>query len=128
MANNKSHAKTIRSQKRLIKFLKFKTIISPLGKRSFISISPQSTVQIPPQQPKLTAVKLAEINIKPKKIYHPTVINACDSIFKKHPDNLSNEEIQKFNKYRSWKSEMGDPLEANPVYLPIGGLRKCLVC
>ena len=102
--------------------------MSFLAKRICISICPQSTVNIPPQQPKLAPIKLAEINIKPKKIYHPTVINACDTIFKKHPDDLNNEEIQKFNKYRSWKSEMGDPLEANLVYLPIGGLRKYLIC
>ena len=86
------------------------------------------TNSIPPEQPKLTTIKLEQIDIKPKKIYHPTILNACDTMFKKHPDQLSQEEIHKFNYYRNWKSEIGDPIEANPIYLPIGGLRKCLIC
>ena len=49
-------------------------------------------------------------------------------MFKKHPDQLVTEENIKFNHYRNWKTEMGDPLESNVVYLPAGGLRTCLVC
>ena len=73
-------------------------------------------------------MKLAEIDVRPKKIYHPTIINCCETLFNKHPDHLSKKEIIKFNHYRKWKSEIGDPIEANPVYLPIGGLRNCLIC
>ena len=127
MANHKSPAKTIRSHRRLIEFLKSKTTTPSVAKMS-PSICPQTTISIPREQPKLTANKQEQIDIKPKKIYHPTILNACDTLFRKHPDHLSQEEIQKFNHYRSWKSEIGDPIEANPIYLPIGGLRKCLIC
>jgi hypothetical protein len=100
---------------------------SPQNELSFCS---QPTIAIPPAnpQPKLSPEKLEGINIRPKKIYHPTIINACDALFKKHPDQLSREEIENFNQYRKMKLEMGDPLETNPIYLPIGGLRKCLIC
>ena len=37
-------------------------------------------------------------------------------MFTKHPDQLSKEEIEKFNQYRKYKLEIGDPLEANPIY------------
>jgi hypothetical protein len=127
MANHKSPAKTIRSHRRLIEFLKSKTTTPSVEKRS-PSICPQMTISIPPEQPKLTTIKLEQIDIKPNKIYHPTILNACDTMFKKHPDQLSQEEIHQFNYYRNWKSEIGDPIEANPIYLHIGGLRKCLIC
>jgi hypothetical protein len=126
MANHKSPAKTIRSHKRLIQFLKSKTIASSPVKS--LAICPQTTFNISPQQPKLSSTKLEDINIRPKKIYHPTIISACDTLFGKHPDLLSNEEILKFNNYRSWKSDIGDPIEENPIYLPIGGLRRCVIC
>ena len=70
------------------------------------TICPQTTISIPPEQSKLSAIKLEQIDIKPKKIYHPTILNACDTMLKKHPEHLSQEEIQKFNHYRSWKSEI----------------------
>ena len=92
----------------------------PLLALSFCS---QPTIDIPHTPRQLSVVKLQESNIRPKKIYHPSIINACECMFKKHPDNLSKEEIDKFNQYRKWKSEIRDPLEANPIYLPIGGLR-----
>ena len=130
MTNHRSPAKIIRSQKRLIQFLKSKANACSFSK-SNLSICPQITIDIPSTiglQPKLATTKLPEINIKPKKIYHPSIINACNSMFKKHPDNLSQEEIEKFNTYRSWKSQIGDPFESNPIFLPIGGLRTCLIC
>ena len=100
----------------------------PLPSPKPLSFCSQPTIDIPPTQKQLSVVKLQEINIRPKKIYHPSIINACECMFKKHPDNLSKEEIDKFNQYRKYKSEIGDPLEANPIYLPIGGLRKCVIC
>ena len=121
MANHKSPAKTISSHKRLIQFLKSKTNASSPVKS--LSICPQTAFNIPPQQPKLYFTKL-----RPKKIYHPTILSACDTMFGNHLDLLSREEILKFNNYRSWKLDMGDPIEANPIYLPIGGLRRCLIC
>ena len=71
---------------------------------------------------------MAIIDIQPRKVYHPSIINACDSMFKKHPDQMSKDEIVRFNVFRIWKTDNGDPLETNVVYLPIGGLRTCLIC
>ena len=119
MANYKSPAKTIRSH--TSKTIAFSPVKS-------LAICPQTPFNISPQEPKLSSTKLEDINIRPKKIYHPTVISACDTLFGKHPDLLSNEEILKFNNYRSWKSDIGDPIEENPIYLPIGGLRRCVIC
>ena len=56
------------------------------------------------------------------------MIKCINTMFNNHPDALTQEEIIKFNHYKRWKSESGDPLETNPIYLPIGGLQKCLVC
>ena len=81
-----------------------------------------------PEKAKLSFDKIEGMDIKPRKIYHPCIINACFTMFRKHPDLLAQEEIVKFNEYRAWKKERDDPLEFNPIYLPIGGLRKCLVC
>ena len=106
MANHKSPAKTIRSHRRLIEFLKSKTTTPSVTKRS-PSICPQMTICILPEQPQLTAINLQQIDINPKKIYHPTILNTRDTMFKKHPDHLSQEEILKFNHYRCWKSEIG---------------------
>ena len=47
---------------------------------------------------------------------------------KRHPDSFTKEEGLKFLEIRNWKSEVGDPLETNVVYLPIGGLRTCMIC
>ena len=66
--------------------------------------------------------------IRPWKFYQHSIINASDSLFKKHPDLLQPDDIIKFNHFRKYKSEIGDPLETNVVFLPIGGLRTCLVC
>ena len=93
-----------------------------LGKTTLPSIS-----FIPPID-NLTIVRNANISIKPRKIYHPAVINACEAMFKRHPNQLEQDEIEKFNHYRKWKADMGDPVEYSLVYLPTGGLRNCLVC
>ena len=151
---HQSPAKILRNVKRMTKFIRRKSFnpktastrtkpapslsiehlphldISP-SSRNELSFSSQTTISIPPvnsQPPKLSTVKLEEINVRPQKIYHPAIINACETMFTKHPDRLSKEEIEKFNQYRKYKLDIGDPLEANPIYLPIGGLRKCLIC
>ena len=82
----------------------------------------------PAKKANLKAVINLPISISPRKIYHPSIINASESLFKKHPDMLQQDEIIKFNHFKKYKSEIGDPLETNVVFLPIGGLRKCLVC
>ena len=112
---------------RMITFLKSKLKQVP-NKSSDLVKTTLPTISFTPLKVKLSFVKNAAISIKPRKIYHPTIINACEAMFKKHPDQLVSEEIIKFNHYRNWKTEMGDPLESNVVYLPAGGLRTCLVC
>ena len=42
-------------------------------------------------------MKIMEIDIKPKKICHHTIIHACDTTFNKHPDHLLKEEVLNFN-------------------------------
>ena len=86
------------------------------------------SISYTPESPSLSIVKIAAVTIAPRKIYHPSVINACEAMFKKHPDQLTKDEEIKFNHYRKWKTYMNDPLETNVVYLLAGGLRKCLVC
>ena len=99
-----------------------KAIIPNLTKTTLPCIS------FSPQDLNLSIVKNAGIDIRPRKIYHPTIINACLAMYNKHPDALTQDEVLKFNEYRRWRSEMGQPLESNVIYLPIGGLRTCLIC
>ena len=127
MADKKSPAKMIRSLRRCITFIKMKMVsLLPISPNLSKTIFP--TISFSPEKPKLSLETIEGIDIRPRKIYHPCIINACFTMFKKHPDLLAQEEIVKFNEYRAWKKERDDPLESNPIYLPIGGLRKCLVC
>ena len=99
-------------------------------KNKTLTISHLPHIDILPPEPILMIQNQegSQISIRPRKIYHPTTINACESLFKKHPDMLQPEEVIKFNNFRKYKKEVGDPLETNVVFLPIGGLRKCLIC
>ena len=124
-----SPQKTIRNMKRMIHFLKSKSKPEPESQQKCIPTqNTLAIISISLKHHNLAYFKNEQISIRPKKIYHPTVINACNSLFGKHPDKLINEEILKFNQYRKYKLDLCDPLEANPIYLPIGGLRKCLIC
>ena len=76
----------------------------------------------------LTIVKSQSISIPPWPIYHPAIIHACLRFFTKHPSELSQEELEKFKQYRGDKAELGEPLENEDIYLPIGGFRTCLNC
>ena len=46
----------------------------------------------------------------------------------KHPSQLLPEEVIKFKLYRSRKLVIGEPLESEIIYQPIGGIRTCLHC
>ena len=127
-----SPAKVLRNVKRMTKFIEKKALkisrnkpVKPVPTLSTTTLPSFSTSS---KYLNLSVVKNTEVNIKPRKIYHPTTINACLTMFNNHPDALTQEEIIKFNHYKSWKRESGDPLENNPIYLPTGGLRKFLVC
>jgi hypothetical protein len=52
------------------------------------TICPQMTISIPSEHQNLTTIKQKQIKIKPKKIYHPTILKACNTMFKKHPDHI----------------------------------------
>ena len=85
-----------------------------------------STVDIPPilkERPKLTLVRCTKTTILPRPVYHPAIINACDAMFLKHPSKLMPEEVDKFNVYKNRKIQIGEPLESEVIYLPIGGIR-----
>ena len=125
--NYTSLRKQLRSMKRMRDFLKSKLNLSQNIEPKLVkTILPCLTYT--PESPNLNIVHNTTVSIKPRKIYHPAVINASIAMFKKHPDQLTQEEIIKFNHYKKFKAEMDDPLETNVVYLPLGGLRNCLVC
>ena len=121
---HQSPAKKARSARRMIHYLCSK--LTP--KCLTLSATHLPHIDISPALKRLSISNQDQISVRPRKIYHPCIINASDSLFKKHPDLLQPDEIVKFNNFRKYKSEIGDPLETNVVFLPIGGLRKCLVC
>ena len=89
------------------------------------------TVDIPPilkERPKLTLVRWTKTTILPRPVYHPAIINACDAMFSKHPSKLMPEEVDKFNVYKNRKIQIGESLESEVIYLPIGGIRTCGTC
>ena len=77
---------------------------------------------------KLTIVKISAISILPRPIYHHAIIDASRAFFLKPPSQLTTDEAQKFKKYQEDKTEIGEPLEAEVKFLPIGGIRTCLNC
>ena len=142
---NISPAKKLRSLRRLITFRRNKTIQS----KTFpsLQICVQENSSFLPTKPKLGLSILAStstpvqsfnhnlsispvksLSIPPKKIYHPAIINVCQSLFEKHPDHLQPEEILKFHQYKNWKLEKGEPIEEDLMYLPCGGMKRCLHC
>ena len=154
---NPSPAKLLRNVKRITRFLENKPFQTPHNKSQDIhdvkkslsfttqkpfSYSPPdprqklvssllSSIDIPPvnkEQPKLDIIKSRSISIPPRPVYHPAIINACDAMFAKHPSKLDPDEVKKFKMYRTRKIQIGEPLEEEVIYLPIGGLRTCLNC
>ena len=147
---NTSPAKKLRAIKRLLTFLSNKSPVKLKDVQKSLTISPQesfsfsppklqpnlvasplSSIDIPPVVKKisnLNIVKSQYISIPPRPVYHPTIINACTAMFAKHPSQLRPHEVEKFNYYRKRKSQIGEPLEQEIIYLPSGGLRTCLNC
>ena len=150
MANktqNTSPAKKLRSIKRLLTFLQKKSRDSHALKKS-LSVSSQQHISIPPAKSNLVVIKLPSIDIppvhkenpklnfkrnqavsiSPRKTYHPAIHGACQAMFSKHPCDLTPEEIHKFNFYKNHKIQIGEPLESEIIYLPVGGIRTCNNC
>ena len=94
-------------------------------------VSFQSSMDIPPnlkKMSKLNIVTIQSTSIPPRPVYHPAIINACTAMFAKHPSELRQDEVEKFKRYRNHKTQIGEPLETEIIYLPSGGLRTCLNC
>ena len=140
---NKSPAKRFRSIKRLVSFqykLLFAANTSPtisIGHQEHISILPnnplltisvQSSTSTQPKPQNLSICPSSNISIPGRKIYHPAIIKASQSMFEKHPDLLTKEEAEKFNHYRKYKIDQGDPIEESIIYSPCGGMKRCLQC
>ena len=82
---------------------------------------------LPARKPNLSIIKNAAVSIPPRRIYHPAIHNIARTMFNKHPDELSEEEIEKFNSYCEWKRENGEPIETDVIHLP-SSMRDCLHC
>ena len=91
------------------------------------------SVDVPPtivrkKEPSLTLQRIQGVSIPPREVYHPAIHNACQAMFEKHIDDLTPEDTHKFNFYRRHKTEIGEPLETEMIYLPVGVMRLCLNC
>ena len=140
--------KKLRAIKRLLTFLSNKSPVKLKDVQKSLTISPQesfsfsppklqpnlvasplSSIDIPPVVKKISNLNIVKsISIPPRPVYHPTIINACTAMFAKHPSQLRPHEVEKFNYYRKRKSQIGEPLEQEIIYLHSGGLRTCLNC
>ena len=85
------------------------------------------TEPLPSRKPFLSIGKLTNVPIPPKTIYHPAIINATKSFYRKHPSELSSEECEKFNWYLEHERNCGEPVESDIIYLP-SSMRNCLHC
>ena len=50
--------------------------------------------------------------------HHPNIVEACQMLYRKHPDQLSSEERDNFSGYRQWKMDNGEPIEEDFVNIP----------
>ena len=99
--------------------------ISP--KIKVLSFSQSKNVDIFPKHQKLSFAEVKTVSVLPKPSYHPAIIKACISMFNKKPDKLEPDEVQKFNHYRNYKIQNGEPIEEDIIYL-LTSMRNCLHC
>jgi hypothetical protein len=150
---HQSPAKLLRSVKRITSFLEKKNICpnSNIKCQPLLSLHHLPKVDIPPAptpptvlscttlartsigpvnkvKPKLIVVKTSSTSVSPRPVYHPAVVNASQAMFRKHPSQLMPEEVQKFKNYQEHKIRIGEPLEMEVIFLPIGGTRTCINC
>ena len=149
---HQSPAKLLRSIKRITSFLEKKKhclstpimeSLSPLSLYHLpsvdippfppkcLSITSLSPIDIPPtigKLPKLTIVKSSSTSFLPRPVYHPAIYNASQHFFLKPPSQLTADEAHRFKQYQQDKTEIGEPLEAEEKFLPIGGIRTCVNC
>ena len=112
-------------------------IVEKLAPIDIAPIKPNLTVEklaptdigpSPSCPPKLTIEAQSVISISPRTVHHPAIINACYSIIGKHPSQMTASEEEKFQLFKQFKRNNGQPIEEDVVFLPIGGLRTCLNC
>ena len=97
-------------------------------KLSSIRLDP---ISIPPSKSRLSNLSIQSVqntSIPPKAVFHPAIIRASLSMFKKKPDSLTLEEVDKFNMFIKWKLQNGEPIEVDILYNPAGGNQNCLHC
>jgi hypothetical protein len=109
------------------------TDVPPLQKNVHISklaIHKVVCTDLPPikKKHKLDLVKATSTSIPPRQVYHPCIINASRAFFGRHPQELASDEALRFQMYQKDKTLLGEPLEKEITYLPIGGLRTCVNC
>ena len=101
-------------------------------RKSNLSVSTSTLIDIPPvdppQPPNLSIQIQPAVSIPPRTVFHPAIINACQEMFGKTPNQLNHEEISEFKYYQEFKLSNGDPIEEDVAYIPVGGLRNCLQC
>ena len=97
-----------------------------------LSVQKLTSLDIIPQESsprsKLSIENVSTVSISPRTIYHPSIINACFAIIGKHPSQMSPSEVKEFDMYVQFKARIGESIENDVVYLPVGGIRTCLHC
>ena len=95
---------------------------------STTKLEPISVLPMKAQLSNLSIHSVQNTSIPPKAIFHPAIIRASLSMFKKKPDSLTAEELNKFNLFIKWKLHNGEPIEEDILYNPAGGNMNCLHC
>ena len=54
-----------------------------------LSVYHQEQISISRENPKLSMIRNQTISIPPRPVYHPAIVNACETIFGRHPDDLT---------------------------------------
>jgi hypothetical protein len=78
--------------------------IQPMPRPNNLSFTQPTICSLPPYPP------------KPK--FHPHIVEACQQIYGKQPEELSQEETEHFSGYMEWKIRNGTPIEEDSLYKP----------
>ena len=78
--------------------------IQPKSRPNNLSFTKPTICSLPPYPP------------KPK--FHPHIVEACQQIYGKQPEELSQEETEHFRGYKEWKIRNGTPIEEDSLYKP----------
>ena len=94
-----------------------------------LTMSVLPSVNVPPfiRPSTLAFTRNKSISIPPRKVYHPSIINACMGMLGKHPSQLTEDEAAKFSYFQQYKKEQGDPNKTSLSFRPID-MKNCLHC